>query len=298
MVVVMVKEIIKLMRVKQWYKNLLIFLPLIFGQQIFNTGLLIATIFGFISLCFISSTNYVINDIVDSKRDARNSEKRNRPIASGKIKKWQGIILAVFLFSIGIFVAINLSLPFLFFAFALFLSTQLYSFKLKYMAFADVLTISVNFVIRTVSGNYVLSNGYHPYIPVSLWLVLCPFFLALFLATSKRGSEVLFLGNKAKGHRNVLTKYTKEITLSLMIISTSLFIAAYSIYIIFGPYPRLIFTLPFVLYLVFKLFSYAEEGKKIARNLELIFKNLSLVLTILIILLIAYFAIYGFSIFF
>ena len=260
----------------------------------FNIPLLVATIFGFISLCFISSSNYIINDIIDKKKDQKNLEKKKRPIASGKIKVWFAVILAVLFFSSSIFIAINLSLPFLFFVIGLFVLTQIYSFKLKHVIFADLLLLSVNFVLRTVSGNFIVSNGFQPHIEISYWLVLCPFFLALFLAASKRQSEVIFLKDSAKNHKKVLEGYTREITFGLMLISTTLLISSYSIYTMFGPYPNLIFTLPFVLYLVFSFFGYAEKGQDIARNVDLVYKNKILVLTIILVLFLVFFAIYGF----
>jgi 4-hydroxybenzoate polyprenyltransferase len=286
------KNIIKLIRVRQWYKNFLVFLPLIFSQNLFNLNYLMASIFGFFALSFISSTNYVINDIFDRKKDAKNPEKKNRPIASGKIKLWQAIVIALVLFGASIFISLNLSYVFLFFVFSLFLTTQIYTFILKNIAFADILTISVNFVLRTVSGVFIVSNTPKT-IGMSYWLILCPFFLALFLASSKRQSEIKFLKSKAKKHRRVLAQYTKEVTFGLMIISTTLLIAAYSIYVITGPYKRLIFTLPFVLYIVFKLFYFADKGMQVARKLDMVFKNKDIVLCIIIILIITFFAIYA-----
>lgn len=289
----MIKDIIALFRIKQWYKNLLIFLPLVFGRHLFEAGLLSATILGFVSLCFISSSGYIINDIIDRKKDRNNPEKRNRPLASGKIKVLLAALISTILFIASMWIAISLSLPFAFFTLSLFVLTQFYSIKLKHIVFADLLAISVNFVIRTVSGNFIFADGIKPYISVSYWLVLCPFFLALFLAVSKRQSEVIFLKENAKSHRSVLGNYTKEITSSLMIISTTLLIMSYAIYVIFGPYPKLIFTLPFVLYIIFSLFFYAEKGTSISRNAELIFKDKKMLATMLFVFFIVLFVIYG-----
>lgn len=289
----MIKDLIRLMRVKQWYKNFLIFLPLVFGQQLFNNAAFSATVLGFLSLCMISSSNYVINDIIDRKKDKKNPEKKNRPLAADRIKVWHAVLFSLILFILGIYIAINLSMMFFVFVMGLFIMTQLYSFWLKNEPFADILAISVNFVIRTVSGNFVIANGTSPYMNISSWLILCPFFLALFLAVSKRQSELLFLKGQSAPHRSTLKYYNKKITYSLIIISTTLLIVSYSLYVFFSPYSNLIFTLPFVLFIIFHFFYYAEKGKKIARNVELVYKNKKILITILIVLLIAFVAIYG-----
>jgi len=291
----MIKDIIKLIRVKQWYKNLLVFLPLVFGQQLFNFNLVFATFFGFVALCLISSSNYILNDIFDRKKDRINLEKKNRPIASGKISVKFAILLAILFFSGSIFIAINLSLIFLFFVTSLFTLTQFYTFKLKNIAFVDILTISINFVLRAVSGVFIVSQSLGERVGVSYWLILCPFFLALFLASSKRQAEVILLKDSAKAHRKVLNEYTKEITFGLMIISTTLLIISYSIYIMSSSYPQLIFTLPFVLYLIFSFFAYAEKGQDIARNPELIYRNKFLVLVVVLVLVLVLLSIYGVS---
>ncbi len=287
-----IKDFISLIRVRQWYKNLVIFLPLIFGMQLFNLFSIKQTFIGFFSLCFISSANYIINDIKDRKSDKENPEKKHRPIASGSVRPFIALLLMIiFLFS-GLYAASTLSFVFALFALSLFLLTQIYSFFLKKHAFADILIISVNFVLRAISGAFVIADGFEPYIRVSSWLILCPFFLALFLATSKRQAEAILLKGNSKNHRPVLDFYTKEITSALIIISTTLLIASYSLYVFFSPYPNLIFTLPFVLYVIFKFFYFAEKGQKIARHPHLVYKDIGIVISGMIIAAMAFVSIY------
>jgi len=147
-------------------------------------------------------------------------------------------------------------------------------------------------VIRTVSGSFVITKGIEPYIKISSWLILCPFFLALFLVTSKRESEILLLQNEAKQHKKILIGYTKKLTFALMIISTVLLISSYSLYVFFSSYPNLMFTLPFVLYLIFRFFNFVETKSAIARHPELLYKDKRSVITILIIIIITFFSIY------
>ncbi len=287
-----IKDFLDLIRIKQWYKNLMIFLPLIFGMHLFNLFSIRQTLIGFFSLCFISSANYIINDIKVRKSDKENPEKKHRPIASGSVNPFIAFLMMIILLFSGLYTASTLSFVFVLFALSLFLLTQLYSFLLKRHVFADILIISTNFVIRAISGAFVVANGFEPYIKVSSWLILCPFFLALFLATSKRQAEIILLKESSIKHRHVLNFYTKDITSALIIISTTLLIASYSLYVFFSPYPNLIFTLPFVLYAVFKFFYFAEKGSKIARHPHLIYKDIGIVISGIIIAAIAFSSIY------
>ena len=91
------KEYIKLIRVKHWIKNLLIFLPIFFSKNLGNQEKIISVIIGFISFSFVASSIYIINDIRDVEKDRKHPIKKNRPIASGKISIKNSIILSVLL---------------------------------------------------------------------------------------------------------------------------------------------------------------------------------------------------------
>ena len=286
------KDIIMLIRVRQWYKNTVIFLPLIFGKELFNLFSIQQTFIGFLALCLVSSANYVVNDLVDAKRDRRNPEKKSRPIASRRVKTWQAVVMTLLLLCFGLYISYTLSLMFFVFALALFLSTQLYSFVLRNEPFADILMVAINFVIRTISGAFVITKGVEPYIEVSSWLILCPFFLALFLVISKRRAEAMFLKNKATLHRKVLSTYNEEMTSAMLVISTTLLISSYSLYTFFSAYHYLIFTLPLVLFIIFRFFHYAQKGLEIARHPELIYKEKGIMIAIFLTIIVAIFSIY------
>lgn len=280
----------KLLRIKQWYKNLVVFLPLIFAKEFFNETALFYTIIGFFALCLVSSSNYIINDIIDRDIDKKNIEKKSRPIASGKIRLWQAILISTVCLATGLTISFSLSIMFGVLASILFVLSQLYSFKLKNEAFADILIISTNFVIRAVAGAFVISNDFKPYVEVSPWLILCPFFFALFLAVIKRRSESFL--KKSIEHRPVLKIYNEKTTSALMTISTTLLIACYSLYTFFSPYFFLFLTIPFVLYIVFRLFHLTENKDKRVRQLELIYKDIKIIIPSMIIILIIFLSIY------
>lgn len=254
-----IKDLILLARPYQWYKNILIFLPLIFVKQLFNFDALLLTFAGFIALCFVSSGNYVINDIMDSVADRVHPEKRFRPIASERISLIIAIIFAIILFGVGLIVSLNLGKPFFLVILLFLILSQIYTLWLKQEVFADILLIGVFFVLRAASGAYLLQ------VKVSPWLILCTLFLALFLASGKRYADIELLGAKASVHKKTLLFYTPKITDALLTISTTLLLLSYALYTFLSDFKSLIFTLPFALYPVlrylFLVFSQPEIGR-------------------------------------
>ncbi|MFH0752352.1 MAG: UbiA family prenyltransferase [archaeon] len=268
--------LLSLLRAKQWYKNLVIFLPIIFAEAIFIEGHLQMVLFGFLSLCFVSSASYIINDIVDAKEDRWHIEKCKRPIAAGKIGVGAALVIALMLFVGSIFIASKLSYNFALCVLALFLLTQVYIFFLKKEMFADVATISTNFVIRAVSGAVLLS------VRVSPWLILCTFFLSMFLVATKRKGDLGLVKNK----------YTPEITDRLMTFSTVALVMSYSLYSFLSLYPLLIVTLPFAIYVVFSYSYLTDKNRVLARNPEKAFKEPKIVIGSLFWIALAFIVIY------
>lgn len=266
---------IELIRIKQWYKNIVIFLPLVFAAHFMNINEILLTALGFIALCLVSSSSYIINDIIDREADRNNPEKRMRPIAAGVISVKQGYAAAVLLLAFGLLPAFFLSALFALFAFAIFLITIIYSLKLKHIAIIDIMAIAVNFVLRAVSGAYIIS------VIVSPWLIICTFFLSLFLSAGKRFSELEFLAKKASAHRKVLSDYTPELAKSLLNISTVSLLMAYSLYSFMGIYPLLILTLPIALYIIFRYLMLVYNGSIIARKTELLYTDKGILIGLL-----------------
>lgn len=277
--------ILNLLRVRQWYKNFVIFLALLFGGLLFDVSNIILMLLGFLCLCFASSSNYIINDIVDKEKDKLHPDKRLRPIASGEVSVIEAAAISMILLFGSLSLAYLLSFEFSMFVLALFALGQLYSFFLKNEPFADILAISTNFVVRAVSGS-VLVN-----LSISPWLILCTFFLALFLASAKRHSDLLLLKDKAMESRHVLKYYTLSITNALMTISASLLILSYSLYSLLGNHKMLMVSLPFSLYVIIRYYYLAESGSPIARNAELALKDIKIVMGVMLWVAIAVFVI-------
>lgn len=266
-------EIIRLIRPVQWYKNLLIFLPIFFMEQILSPESLLVTFLGFAALCLISSANYIINDIVDHKKDRLHPEKKGRPIASGKIKPYEGAILTASLIAASVAISLTLNAQFLLIVATLFVLTQAYSFFLKKIVIADIMMISLNFVIRAVAGTVILQVETTP------WLLICPFFFAMFLATGKRYSDLILLGKKAKRHRKALAHYSPAILQMLIISNTTLLLISYALFSFQRERQSLVLTLPFVIYATYEYARLIYSGSDISRQPHKAIKSRRLVIT-------------------
>jgi len=282
----MIKKIITLIRVKQWYKNLLVFLAIFFSGNILNQVFLFDSLKAFFSLSLIASSYYIINDLVDLKRDKLHPEKKFRPLASGKVRHSVAYLLLVVLLFLGLVLAFSLGQEFFILAVSLFVLSQIYSFFLKHIVFADVLTISSLFVIRALSGAYAID------VQVSPWLILCPFFLALFLVLGKRHGDLKLLKNKAGVTRDVLKTYTLELTNLLMIISTTLLIMSYALYSFLSSFNFLIYTIPFALFVIFRYFLLIQSGSEVSRKPHLVIGDKQMVVGILVWVLVVFGIIY------
>ena len=272
----LVINIIKLLRPQQWYKNLLIFLPIIFVGKLFDPVLLLRAVYGFFILCGISSANYKVNDIIDRKADRQHPEKKNRPIASGVISVPFALSIATIIIIASLIYAYAGGHLFFGTVIFLFAFTQVYSFFLKEKLFLDILSIATNFVVRAVSGAFIIN------VKISPWLVLCTFFLSLYLSVGKRHAEVLYLGEKAVSVRKTHQYYTKELTTSLLNISTSSLIVSYSLYSFLSEHKNLLIARPFALYAIFIYYHHIISGNKIARHPEYVFSDRRMVVGMLL----------------
>lgn len=271
------KDYINLCRPLQWYKNLIIFIAIFFKAEIFNLDKLFIVILGFISLCLVSSTNYIINDILDKERDQNNPEKRNRPIASGKVGIFSASIISAILFLISLAIAYKLHKYFLLSVISLFVLTLLYSLILKHRPIIDIIVISINFVIRAVSGTFIINTDISP------WLITGTFFLSLFVSIGKRISEIKLMKD-FENHRITLRFYDGEFSKSLMTASATILIVSFSLYSFLAKHQRIIFTLPVFVYLIFKYLNLVYSNSEIPRHPELIYKDTEFLIGLILML--------------
>lgn len=274
---------LKALRPTQWYKNSIVFLALIFSGNLFTPLLWQASI-AFASFCTLASSVYLINDIVDRNKDRQHPEKKHRPIASGKVSVLEAGIMAVILFSIGLYLSFSLPTAFTYSALTYFFLSQLYTFWLKREAFLDILVIATNFVIRAIAGALAIS------VFVSPWLVLGVFFLAIYLVLGKRRSDILFLKHKASKTRETLALYTPELIAQFSTTATTCLVIVYTLYVFFGPHQALYLTLPPALYALFRYEALITT--KTARHPELALLDIRMLISIALWLIIALLAIY------
>lgn len=286
------KKYIRLMRIKHWVKNLLIFFPIIFsGNFSWNIQDISIYILGFLAFSLVCSIVYIINDIVDAPKDRLHEEKKKRPIASGEVKNSNAIILSVVL-SILILLIIMFLIKQDFKNIYVYLITYLvinlaYTFKLKKYPIIDVSIIVIGFLIRTVYGGR-LAN-----VDISNWLYLTVLSMAFYLALGKRKSELVNSSNKT---REVLKLYTKEFCDKNMNIFLGLTITFYALWatdivtIAAIGNNLLAFTVPLVIIICMKYSLNLEYGKT-GDPIEVLFKDkvlMSLVMFYMFIILYIY----------
>ena len=263
----------KILRIKQWYKNIVIFLPLVFSLSLLNLDSIYLTIVGFIALSLASSALYIRNDILDIEFDKQHPIKKFRPLASGQISKKNAYIIFVLLLSSSLIIAAILNWQLVIVLIFLFVNTTVYSQWLKNFAYVDLLSISLNFVIRVLAGMLLLQVGISP------WLVFGVFLVAFFLGLMKRKSEIIILKDTAALHRKSLSKYSiKKLNYSLLILSV-LVIVTYSLYSITNDPTndnRLIFTIPIVAIIIFRQYYLSEKSVSVKKFNEVINDKITL----------------------
>jgi len=219
------KDIISLIRVNNWIKNLFIFIPLFFSADLFNYQKLCSTIIVFIGFCFITSYVYIINDIFDKRFDRNHPTKYKRAIASGRVSISYGIAIALFFLISGCIIIYNGSIESLWLSIVYILLNMAYSYKLKKVAIIDMIIIAIGFIIRLFIGAYVGE------IELTQWIVLMVFLLSLFIAIAKRRDDVYIFENDNKVNRDVVRQYSVNFMDMSMTMISSILIMSYLLFI-------------------------------------------------------------------
>jgi 4-hydroxybenzoate polyprenyltransferase len=249
-----IRAIIQQVRMRQWTKNLVLFAGVIFAHQFLNRGEIGRAVIGFFSFCLLASAVYVLNDLIDIDMDRVHPKKRNRPLASGRLSIAFGWILMFVLLAAGFLLSASLGRRFLPVAGGYLLLNLLYTLLLKRIVMVDVLAISIGFVLRAVGGVALLTQP----VDLSPWLLLCTFFLALFLAVGKRRHERVLLQEQAEHHRKTLAEYPPELVDQLIPVVTAATVISYAIYTVSPTTIErvggsdLVYTVPLVVFGVFR----------------------------------------------
>ena len=198
----MVKSLILLLRPAHWVKNVFVLAPLVFAQKLTDPEAVHLALQAFVAFCLASSAVYIFNDIRDRAEDRLHPLKRNRPLAAGTVSVQAAAMLAVAVAAGALAIGARLGTGFLLVLTAYLVLNQLYSLSLKHVVILDVMVVSLGFVLRVIAGGIAIA------VQISAWLLLCTFFVALFLAFSKRRHELMLLTDDASGQRPVLSRYS------------------------------------------------------------------------------------------
>ena len=265
---------LKLMRVKHYIKNLLIFLPIIFSGKLFFSYKFFVSFFGFISFSLLSSIVYIINDYKDIDKDKKHPVKKFRPLASGVISKNDAVItiyiLSIIVFLINIFLVLPLAhnINFILLEILYLFLNVLYSFKLKDYPIIDIFILVSGFLIRLLFGGFICN------IVISSWLFLTIMSLSFYMVLGKRRNELLKVSSSS---RNVLKKYSKSFLDNYMNIFLALVIVFYSLWCI-DPLTvnrlgdKAIYTVIFVIIILMK-YSYDIEGDSFGDPVDVLYND-------------------------
>ncbi|MFC1647056.1 UbiA prenyltransferase family protein [Patescibacteria group bacterium] len=272
-------SILKTARPRQWLKNIALFTTIFFTGQLFDQKLFLSSFLGFIAFCFLASSNYFINDILDAPSDKKHPFKKFRPIASGKLSITNAVIASMMFLILGLSISYKLGLNFLLLS-TLFISLQyMYSLYLKKISVIDILVITAGYFIRVYAGE--AATGYH----ISVWVGLAALSLALFLAIGKRRAELTLIqrykGVIPQDTRITLTGYSEKLLDTYTAMFANSTFITYALYtflerpvgkgFLFHNYSKfidvmvsrkwLMTSIPFVLYGIMRYMQLIYEGK-------------------------------------
>lgn len=244
--------LLQTMRPRQWTKNGFVFVALLFDRQLLDPQSVLRTVLAFILLCLMSSSVYILNDLVDVEADRQHPRKRHRPLPSGRLNPSVAAVAALVLALGSLLAGVSLAPSFGLILLAYLVSQIAYSLWLKNVVLIDVTIVATGFILRIAAGVAVIT----PVQRFSPWLYIFGGFLALFMALGKRRHELVLLGEEAGNHRAILQEYNLDLLDKLIGIVTTSAIVAYSLYTFLAEgLPEnhfMMLTIPFVIYGMFR----------------------------------------------
>jgi 4-hydroxybenzoate polyprenyltransferase len=181
----LLREVIQSLRPLQWYKNLVVFIAIIFSYNLFSFEMWLQSIFAFIVFSFISGSVYIINDINDAVKDQLHPKKRFRPIASGNLSCRSALVVSIIILFISLSTSFMVNRPLGYIGLLYLCINLVYTFYLKYIALIDVMVLASDLFLRAIAGTLAIG------VNISPWLILCVFLMAFVLAFGKGRHELL-----------------------------------------------------------------------------------------------------------
>jgi len=199
-------------------------MPVFFSVKITDPTMTAKVIVCFICFCMVSSAVYILNDYTDIDEDKKHPQKKHRPLASGKVSKGHAGLLFITLLGIGFFAAAVISVTAAAILGCYLILNIAYSLRCKHIAIIDVVMIAMGFVLRLWAG--ALTAG----LPLSYWIVIMTFLLALFLALAKRRDDVLIFNTTGKRMRKAVDGYNLQFVDAAMTLMSGIVIVSYIMY--------------------------------------------------------------------
>jgi len=274
----MLRGMIRIVRPHQWTKNLFVIAPVVFSKELGSPPHLLKTLAAAFLFCLASGAVYTMNDVVDAPRDRLHPVKRNRPVASGLLPVEVASAYALLLAGVSLGASAAFGARFIVVLAAYLVLNIVYSFWLKKVVVADVVSIAAGFLLRVVAGSQAAQ------VQASVWILACTFLLALFLALGKRRHELL-VAERGSGSRPVLRFYSPRMVKILMIVVAALTVLAYTAYTV-SPHTRayfgtdnLVVTVPFVLLTLWRFVSITGVKERNESPTDAMIRDVPFILT-------------------
>lgn len=287
------KDFFNLIKIKHWTKNIFfIYAPLIFSLKLFEINSFICSTLTVITFSFVSILVYIINDIKDKKSDAIHPKKSKRPIALGKISIQKALIIGIIFFIIGIFISLFINIKVTLILLLYLIINLSYTFIFKHIVILDIFFIGVGFCLRVLIGSIAIN------VELSNWMIFSTFFISLFLGFGKRRNEIILLGEEALNHRNNYKEYKKEVLDLFIIITATITALGYALYTMDSKVMEklhsnnLLYTVPFVLYGIFRYLYLIYCKNKGGNPEDIVIKDPGIIISILLWLSFVIFLIY------
>lgn len=262
------KEYIRLLRVKHYIKNFLVFIPLFFSGQIFDVDKIIRASLGFVAFCLVSSAVYILNDYKDIEKDKNHPKKKNRPLASGKIKPRTALCIMVICLIIATVISVYLKNIYGAICLLLYLVLNIaYSMGLKNIPIIDIAILASGFVIRVFYGGFITD------IVISKWLYLVITTGSLYMGLGKRRNEL----NTQSDTREVLKHYNKGFLDKNMYVCVALANVFYALWTFELPNNKIPWTIP-IFIIILMCYSLDVEGDSDGDPVEVILKDKKLII--------------------
>jgi 4-hydroxybenzoate polyprenyltransferase len=269
-------------RPRQLPKNAFVFAAVVFAPKLGDLSAVSRSCAAFLIFCVVAGAVYLVNDVKDVEQDRLHPLKKKRPIASGDLPVSTALAAALVLALAGLAASWMLA-PALTGILAVYIVLNLaYSFYLKHEVILDILIIAIGYLLRVEAGGVVIQ------VPVSDYLWLCTFLVALLLAIGKRRHELLMIEDPTS-HRAILKEYSPELLEQMMGVTTASFLVSYALYSkeAVGGQKNLIWTVPFVIYGIFRYLYLIHKKEMGGDPAEILFDDWRMTVNVVLWLLVA-----------